>query len=256
MEVQERVDKIEEAMMRLVYIQQKTEIEIQNLKNEMKVFKDQMLDFKDEMKAFKDEMLDFKNEMKAFKDEMKVFKDEMLSFKDEMKAFKDEMLDFKDEMSDFKEWSRKNIENMNKQWGALANKMGILVEDIFAPSMEIALSKYFNISPEIIDVRKYIRRGGESLEIDILALSESQKKAFVVEVKANPDKVEYIEDFMKKLEQLREFLPVLKDYRLYPIYAALDMKAKTVELLTLKGIYAMIVKGDILEIVNFEDLNR
>ncbi|HEY8541627.1 MAG TPA: hypothetical protein VIL29_04540, partial [Pseudothermotoga sp.] len=131
-----------------------------------------------------------------------------------------------------------------------------LVEDIFAPSIEIALNNYFNILPEIIDVRKYIRRGGESLEIDILALSESEKKAFVVEVKANPDKVEYIEDFVKKLERLGEFLPTLREYKLYPIYAALDMKAKTVEVLTSKSIYAMIVKGDILKIVNFKKLSE
>lgn len=253
MEVQERVDKLEEAMMRLVYIQQKTEIEIQNLKTEMKIFKDEVRNdtkmLKDEMKVFKDEMKAFKDEMLEFKNEMKAFKDEMLEFKNEMKAFKDEMVEFK-------EWSKRNIENMNKQWGALANKMGTLVEDIFAPSIEIALKNYFDVLPEIIDVRKYIRRGGESLEIDILALNESEKKAFVVEVKANPDKVEYIEDFVKKLERLREFLPTLKEYRLYPIYAALDMKAKTVEVLTSKGIYAMIVKGDILKIVNFEKLSE
>ena len=308
-EVKERIDKLEEALMRLVYIQQKTEIEIQNLKNEMKefkeeirndtkalkgemklfkdemlsfknemksfkdemldfknemkVFKNEMLDFKNEMKVFKDEMLDFKNEMKAFKDEMlgfknemKVFKDEILDFKDEMKAFKDEMKLFKDEMLDFKEWSKQNIESLNKKWGELANKMGTLVEDIFAPSIEIVLKKYFDIEPDIVDTRKRIRHANETLELDILAVSDGSKKAFVVEAKSNPDRQDFIESFIKKLNKLQDFLPHLKDYTIYGIYAGLSMAPETVNKLSKKGIYAMVMKGDILEIVNFEKVKQ
>ncbi|WP_156896664.1 hypothetical protein [Desulfovirgula thermocuniculi] len=39
-----------------------------------------------------------------------------------------------------------------------------------------------------------------------------------------------------------------------PIYAALDMAKSTVDLLTAKGIYAMVVRGDILEVVNLNEL--
>ncbi len=42
-ELTERVDRLEEAIMELVYIQHKTEMEIQNLKKEMKEFKDEMM---------------------------------------------------------------------------------------------------------------------------------------------------------------------------------------------------------------------
>lgn len=231
--LRERVDKLEEALMRLVYIQQKTEIELQEFKKEMQ-------EFKDEMKVFKNEMLDFK-------DEMKVFKDEMRNFKDEMRVFKDEMLDFK-------EWSKKNIENLNQQWGRLANKMGTLVEDIFAPSIDQAIEKYFGVLPDIIDVKKLVRKEGKSLEIDILALCEKQKVAYVVEVKANPDRKEYIDDFLKKLQEIPVFIPSLKDYTLRAIYAGLNMKEETVKLLTRKKLYAMVFRGDILEIVNLEDI--
>ena len=55
--VVERVDKLEEMVMRLVFVQQKTEMEIQDLKREMK-------EFKNEMREFKNEMLEFKNEVK------------------------------------------------------------------------------------------------------------------------------------------------------------------------------------------------
>ena len=210
--VTERVDRLEEALMRLVYIQQKTEIEMQNFKQEMK-------DFKDEMKGFKDEMKDFKDEMKGFKD-----------------------------------WSQRNIENLNQQWGNLANKLGTLVEDIFAPSIDQAIQKYFDIIPNMIDVKKLIRKEGKSLEIDILALYDAGKQAYVVEVKSSPDRAEYIERFLEKLRVIPHFLPQLNDYTLTGIYAGLNMNKETVTLLTGKKLYAMVFRGDFLEIVNFDAL--
>jgi len=55
-ELTEKVDRLERAIMELVYIQHKTEMEIQSLKKEMKEFKDEMKEFKDEMREFKDRM--------------------------------------------------------------------------------------------------------------------------------------------------------------------------------------------------------
>jgi len=189
-------------------------------------------------------------EMKAFKDEMKVFKDEMKVFKDEMKVFKDEMKVFKDEMLDFKEWSKRNIEDLNRQWGNLANKMGTLVEDIFLPSFDIVLKKYFDVIPDRIASKVKIRKNGKVIELDILAYAKD--RIFIVEVKSSPDRGQNIEEFMEKLRVLPEFLPEIKGYKLVPIYAGLSMEETTISTLTKRNIYAMIVKGDILEIVNFD----
>ncbi|MGC8890919.1 MAG: hypothetical protein ACP5PC_09580, partial [bacterium] len=79
-------------------------------------------------------------------------------------------------------------------------------------------------------------------------------EVFIVEVKSSPDRAGYVDDFIEKLKILPEFMPEIKDYKVIPIYAGLTMSDKTVEYLTKNNIYAMIVKGDILEIVNFEDL--
>lgn len=177
---------------------------------------------------------------------------EMKAFKDEMRDFKDEMRDFKDEMLDFKEWSKRNIENLNLQWGNLANKMGTLVEDIFSPSIDQVIQKHFRVQCDIIDTNKLIRKGKESLELDILALSRETKQAFIVEVKSSPDRIEYIDKFIEKLKRVPQFLPELEDYTLIGIYAGLNMNEETVNILTQKKLYAMIVKGDILEIVNFD----
>ena len=173
--------------------------------------------------------------IKQLSEEMKAFKDEMKTFKDEMKVFKDEM--------------RESRRAMDKKWGELARKMGTLIEDIFIPSLDLAIEKYFGVDVEDLMPRRKIRKKDETLEVDILAYAG--EKAFVVEVKASPNRLEYVYDFIEKLQELPEFIPQIKDYRVIPIYAALDMEKGTINLLTKNNIYAMIVRGDILEIVNF-----
>ena len=166
-------------------------------------------------------------------------------------------------MEEYREWSKKQIEElrnmtkrMNKQWGELANKLGTLVEDIFAPSVDIAIQNYFKCIPDVIDVRKLVRKDERSLEIDILALCRKEKRAFIFEVKSNPDRVEYIDQFKKKLEEIEEFLPELEGYEKVGIYGGLMMRKETVKKLTKEGIYAMEMRGDILEIVNVEEVKR
>jgi hypothetical protein len=164
----------------------------------------------------------------------------MLEFKDEMRAFKDEMRAFKDVM--------------NKRWGELANKMGTLVEDIFIPSFDIMLKRYFGVTPKRISSRMKLRNENREIELDIVGFTED--KVFIVEVKSSPDRQGYIDDFIEKLRVLPEFLPEIKSYEVVPIYAGLTMSESTIESLTKNNIYALIVRGDILEIVNFDKVKK
>jgi len=224
--VAQRVDRLEQVMIELAEQSKITQREVARLSTEM-------LEFKDEMRAFKEEM-------RAFKDEMREFKDEMRAFKDEMKAFKDEMREFKDVM--------------NKRWGDLANKMGTLVEDIFIPSFDIMLKRYFGVTPKRTSSRMKLRNENREIELDIVGFTED--KAFIVEVKSSPDRQGYIDEFIEKLRVLPEFLPEIKSYEVVPIYAGLTMSESTIESLTKNNIYALIVKGDILEIVNFDKVKK
>ncbi len=211
--------------------------------------------FRDEMREFKDEMRDFKDEMRDFKDEMRDFKDEMREFKDEMREFKDEMREFKDEMREFKIDVKNDIKDMKKQWGQLAYKMGTLVEDIFSPSFDILIKKSFGIIPDIIDTRKKIKIGGDNLEIDILGIDKSGKRLFLCEVKANPNDRNYIKDLDKIIKKLPKFLPEYNNYKIVPIFAGLAMDKSIVNFLTKKGYYALVFRGDNLEILNLNELN-
>ena len=140
---------------------------------------------------------------------------EMLEFKDEMRAFKDEMREFKDVM--------------NKRWGDLANKMGTLVEDIFIPSFDIMLKRYFGVTPKRTSSRMKLRNENREIELDIIGFTED--RAFIVEVKSSPDRQGYIDDFIEKLKVLPEFLPEIESYEVVPIYAGLTMSESTIEYL-------------------------
>ena len=166
-------------------------------------------------------------------EQSKITQQEVACLSMEMRAFKDEM---------------------NKRWGELANKMGTLVEDIFIPSFDIILKRYFGVTPKRIFSRMKLRNENREIELDIVGFTED--KVFIVEVKSSPDRSGYVDDFIEKLKILPEFLPEVKAYRVIPIYAGLTMSDSTIEYLTKNNIYALIVRGDLLEIANFDKIRK
>jgi len=75
-----------------------------------------------------------------------------------------------EEMQEFKKDMQKSRDAINKQWGELARKWGPLIEDIFVPSFELMIEKYFNLTIKKLMPRCKVRKNGETLEVDILAI--------------------------------------------------------------------------------------
>ncbi len=275
--MEKRVSTLEEEMKEMARQVTLLAISVRELKDEMKEFKDEMRVWKEESeqrrKSFEKGMEEFKQEMKEFKDEMRTWKEEseqrrksfekgMEEFKQEMKEFKDEMRvwkeeseqrrksfekgmeEFKQEMKEFKDEMRKFKDEMNKKWGWVINKLGTMVEDLIYPSIDEVIEKYFSCKPD----RKMIRVEFNCVEIDVLAIC--QGKAFIVEAKSRPDNRIYIDEFKEKLGRVKDCIKWLREYEVYGIYSGWNMKEETVRYLTENGIYAMVVKGDILTIVN------
>jgi hypothetical protein len=149
-----------------------------------------------------------------------------------------------------KETDRK-IEEQQKQWGQLANKMGTLVEDLFIPSIQVYLEKAFQCVVSRVMPRVKQTVGGQTMEIDIVVVSED-KRVFVIEVKSRPNRADNIKDLQEDLRDFLTFFPEYTGYQLIPIYAGLCMDKSIVSRCTNNKIYAMVVKGDILEILNLE----
>ncbi|MBI4689094.1 MAG: hypothetical protein HY754_02315 [Nitrospirae bacterium] len=200
------------------------------------------------MRAIKDEMRAFKDEMGAFKDEMGAFKDEMGAFKDEMGAFKDEMGAFKDEVNE----DRKRI---NRQWGEIANKMGTLVEDIVAPNIGGIAERYFGCKDvEYFAVRvkkRNTKNRGKTREFDVIV--ECNDMVIVNETKSSP-KIDYINEFIDVLKEIYDYFPNYEGKKLLPIFSSLYLPDDVIAYLATNRIYAMAMKDDTMDLVNFEDI--
>jgi chromosome segregation ATPase len=189
----------------------------------------------------------FQEEMKAFKEEMRAFKEEMRAFKDEMKAFKDEMLEFK---------RRQEEENIrkNKEWSALAKKMGTIVEDLIAPALRPTLSKYFNCEVSMEGQRIFRRKNGEDYEIDAIAGCED--KIFMIEARSTP-KVEDVKEIKKKSERFFEFFPEHNGKELIVIFGSITFPENVIKYASKQGIYVLAWREwQYMDILNFEEVKR
>lgn len=176
-------------------------------------------------------------------------------FEEEMRAFKEEMRAFKDEMRTFKDNVEKDIKRINKQWGELANKMGTIVEDIVAPNIKGIAEEYFDCR-EIEDfmVRRYKRNTKDRTkrrEFDVIAVCND--KIIFDETKATI-RPEYIDDFINfiKNEEFFDYFPEYKGKKIIPIFSSLYLQDDVVDILTRAGIYAMAMKDDTMDLLNFE----
>ena len=229
----ERINTIERDLAETVRIQQRNERFLERFSREMDEFKSEMRTFQSEMKDFKSEMLEFKSEMKDFKDEMKGFKSEMLEFKDEMRESKREM---------------------DRKWGDLANKLGTVVEDIIAPGLPGVLRSCFGVDPDEVYVRYRIRHPrtrDRVREFDIVAVGG--ERIFLNETKSNP-RLEYAREFVESLDDFFEWLPRYRHLQLVPIFSSLSLPDDVIAYLSDRGVYAMMLGEDHLEIVNLEDV--
>jgi len=187
--------------------------------------------------------------------ELREFKDEMGEFKDEMREFKNEMSRFKDEMSDFKDEMREDRKKAFRQWGEVTNKMGTLAEDFVAPCVREVAERYFGCSDEEdFMVRRYKRKPkekGKRREFDIIAVYE--KLVVLVEVKSTP-RLSYIDEFVAILKELPEYFPEYSGRSVMPVFASLYLPDDVVAYLTKNGIYAMAIRDDMMDLMNFEEI--
>jgi hypothetical protein len=170
-----------------------------------------------------------------------------------------EMRDFKDEMSDYKDWSKKQIISMNRQWGDLANKLGTVVEDIVAPNIPRIAKVCFGC-PEVdyIAVRvkkRSVTDRSRRREFDAIAVCE--RNFILNETKSSPETrdVDKLAEFAQSGE-LFDYFPEYKGYRICPVFSSLYLDDAFVAYLSRKGVYALTMKDDTMEIVNFDALEN
>ena len=212
----ERIDRLEEALMEMAYQSRKTEMELAHLSREM---------------------LEFKGEMRVFKDEMREFKDEMLAFKEEMLAFKEE--------------SQASRRVMDRQWGNLANRLGTLVEDIVAPGVPDAIMKAFGFDVTEVSVRRRRKVEGRVREYDVIAVAAG--RVFLIDVKSTYRR-EYLAEFDSALAEFPLFFPEYQPAAAVAVVASLNLSSEIIDLATARGWLALQLSGGYLEFVNSDQI--
>ncbi|MDQ1328821.1 MAG: hypothetical protein QG641_2107 [Candidatus Poribacteria bacterium] len=150
--------------------------------------------------------------------------------------------------------NRDQIKENNKQWGALAKKMGTIDEDLVAPATRPVMKKYFGCEPIDRTIRFRRRSGGESFEVDVLVVCETQ--VFMIEVKSTP-KSEHVEEILEKVKDFKRFFPEYENKQVIPIFAGIVFPDEIVKYATKKGLYIMAYREwEYMDIINFNEIER
>lgn len=156
------------------------------------------------------------------------------------------------ELREFKEDMRRDRIEMNRKWGELANKMGTLVEDMVIPNIGGIAKRYFKCEDfEFFAARvkkKNTKDRSKQREFDIIAVCDD--RVIVNETKSTP-RTNYIDDFIVALNEFYDYFPEYKGKKLIPIFASLYLQDDVVIYLTKNGIYAMAIKEDTMDLLNY-----
>ncbi|MBW8876228.1 MAG: DUF3782 domain-containing protein [Acidobacteria bacterium] len=145
----------------------------------------------------------------------------------------------------------RQLRELGKQIGGLGEKFGSFTEGLAFPSMKKILTKKFHMD----FVAPYVerRRNGRSMELDVLAYSNSTvRAAYVVEVKSHL-RLDAIQQMKTMLRDFREFFPEHADKKVYGILAAVHTPERVREKVLREGIYVASIHDGQFELQVPED---
>jgi hypothetical protein len=184
--------------------------------------------------------------------ELREFKEEMKAFKEEMKAFKEEMRAFKDRMEEFQRRQEEENRRKNREWSALAKKMGTIVEDLIAPALRPVLKKYFNCEVTLEGQRMFRRKAGEDYEVDAVAACD--ERVFMVEVRSTPRDGD-VRDIREKAERFFEFFPEFRGRELVVIFGSITFPENVIRYASREGVYVLGWREwEYMDILNFDEV--
>ncbi len=293
--ISEKIGSIEKAIAELALLHKETQEELKKLSEDVRDFKEwskqNIAELREISRGLKEESERFHNEMEEFKEwskqniaeirenskrfeewskqniaeirkESERFHNEMEKFKEWSKQNIKEMREnhekFAKEMQEFKEWSKQNIRDLNKKWGDLANKMGTVVEDIIAPALPEIISKYFDCEKPISIAQRIVKRKPSDLskvrEFDVIV--DCGDVVILNETKSNPNQksAQRFVEFIRSGEFF-EYFPEYKGKKLIPIFSTLNMPDNVKKYLSKNNVYAMGMKGEYMDILNFDDVS-
>ncbi len=142
--------------------------------------------------------------------------------------------------------TNQQIKELGKQIGGLGAKFGSFTEGLALPSMETILQQ--KLGMEVISPRVRVSKGGEHLEIDVLAYANGNlNTAYIVEVKSHA-REDSITQLKNILQRFRRFFPEHHDKQLYGILAAVDLSNELREKILREGLYVARIHDQVFEL--------
>ena len=129
----------------------------------------------------------------------------------------------------------RQIKQVNKQLGELGNKWGSFTEGMAIPSMSKVLYDDFGL--QVVLPNAKARQNGHSLEVDVLAHTNDDRRiVFVVEIKSHLTSAG-IEQIKKTIADLPKFFPHLVGYTVYGVITAVHVTDHMRQEVLKEGLY-------------------
>ena len=171
-----------------------------------------------------------------------------------------EMTDFKQEMKLWREKKDRDFEEMkeerrqhNLEMGRIANKHGLMAEDLVAPSICRIMKQALGIDKKIVCV-DYVRvkrtyRGDTSRLREFDVVAECLDYVLVNETKSTLIPTD-VDTLINTLGLFRDYFPEFRDRKLVGAVASLFIDPGIVNYATKRGIIALAVGEDLMDIQN------
>jgi len=181
---------------------------------------------------------------------------ETRAFQQEMRAFQQEMREFKDEMSEFKDEMRQESREMNRRWGDISNSLGMLVENMVAPSIPRVLREVLGCpdgGEQFLTVRFRSKLSdGRTREFD--AIAGCGEYLLINETKSRLGPSD-IDSFIEVLKIARDFLPEYAERKIVGALASLYVDPSLVAAGERRGLLMLGMTDEAMEVLNSSDFH-
>lgn len=233
LEIEERVDHLDELMARLIQTVEQTSKEMREFKHEVRQSHE---NFTKEMRQSHE---DFTQEMRQSHER---FTQEM---QQSHERFTQEM---RQSHERFMQEMRQSKRDSDKKWGELSNKLGTMAEDLVAPSIPRILKHVTGCSSKIKYSAVRVRKTEpQNQEFDVVAVCENY--VLINETKSTL-RAEHIENFHRLMLKIRDYFPEFKENQFIGAIASLYVDETLVRYGEKLGLVVLGFGEELMDVLN------
>ncbi|GCL54500.1 hypothetical protein NIES3806_18430 [Microcystis aeruginosa NIES-3806] len=140
----------------------------------------------------------------------------------------------------------KTVANTSRAVDSLTTRWGRFVEELVEPAV-ISLFRAKGIDVKETYSRARVKRQGIAMEIDILAVDETE--VVLVECKSRLSKDD-VNEFLEKLSRFKQAFPHYKNYQAYGAVAGIEIDEGVDRYAYKQGLFVIKPSGETVEIIN------